>query len=424
MEAPMSEEIHNSRVIKISASLPGSGCDDDCGYIGIMTDGSRGYCGWVSDGDATIKAGRTVRHPDWQSGLAAMQNPAREIHDFYFEPHIPAVECGCCDGSGKNKAYKELYDGFYRRGGGRWAGWGAREFHEDEIDYLYDRGRFGGMPRSQIDGRNFHRHFDTFFGMDSSDHHFLTPIRAKHLGIATYDCEECLGRGLAPSAPARISLNVWTFDPEAGTSRVDVVEDVRMDELDEARAYLSEVGWEGVMRRFGWAVGDNFHSAIPYEGRFVADPRRRFRSSNDGEAWYDHNIRYRYFSRFAEDYDLGDPDRWERADDYNLVFDCRIIAPEGYEVENPFSSSELPERYSVLLWMTHPRKGADRQIRIDECSREDGDLIRYMLERSFAVHGRHFSWAVGREFGNEERLEDELAEDEDSFSSMRVFAGI
>jgi hypothetical protein len=355
------------------------------------------------------------------SGLAALQNPAREIHDFYFEPHIPAETCGCCDGSGKNKDYQELYDGFYWRGGGRWAGWSKREFHDDELDYLHEKGRFGRTRRSQITGKNFHKHFDMFFGMDSVDHYFLTPIRARHLGISTDDCEECLGKGLAPTAPARISLNIWTFDPADGTSRVDVVHDIRMDELEEARAYLAEVGWDGVIRRFGWAVGDNLHSAIPYDGRFVANPRRKFHRK---DASYDQNVYYRTFDQFASDYDLGNPDRWARLDDYNLVFDCRIIAPIGYEKDNPFSASELPEFFGLVVWMTHPRKGADRMIIVNDCSREDGDLIRYMLERSFAVHGRHFAWAVGREFGNEERPEEVEEDTAEPYSAMRLFAGI
>lgn len=418
----MSEEVHNSRVIRISAGLPGLGTGEDLGYLGITTDGSRGWCQWLPDGDAATMPGRTVRHPDWLSGLSAFQNPAREIHDFYFEPHIPAKECECCDGSGKNREYHELYDGFYRHGGGRWAGWGAGPLFDDELDYLHKKGRFGSTPRSRITGFNYRSHIDSPFGMDSVDHWRLTPIRAKHLGISIDDCEECLGKGLSPTGPARITLNVWTFDPVGGTSRVDVVEDVRMDELDDVRDYLAQVGWEGVLRRFGWAVGDNFHYAIPYEERFFPAQGRRFvRRSRSSFA---DNVSYRTFSQFADDYELGDPDRWHRLDDLNLVFDCQIHAPEGYQDENPFAASELPDQFSATIWMTHPRKGADRMIFIQECGRDDGDMIRYLLQKSFAVHGRHFSWAVGREFGNEERP-DELQDDTDlDMSPMRIFAGM
>lgn len=418
----MSEEVHNSRVIRRSASLPGSGSDDDGQHIGIMTDGARGPTYWAPDGDATMKKGRTVRHPDWHSALAAIQNPAREIHDFYFRPHVPAEKCGCCAGSGRNRDYQELYEGFYR--GGRWSGWGSRgPFFEDELDYLFERGRFGRTPRSAITPDNFRSHLDTFFGMDSADHYFLTPIRARHLGISTDDCEECLGKGLAPSGPARISLNIWTFDPADGTSRIDVVEDVRMDELEEARDYLAEVGWEGVVRRFGWAVGDNLHSAIPYSQRFVAHPGRKFHSFK-ADVWYDENLYFPRFDQFADYLDLGVPDRWNRLDDYNLVFDCRVIAPIGYENENPFASSELPEFFGLEIWLTHPRKGADRMIIVNDCSREDGELIKDMLQRSFAVHGRHFAWAVGREFGNEESPEEPSADVDQTYSPMKFFAGV
>lgn len=420
----MSEEVHNSRVIKIASSLPGSGCDDDVGYIGIMTDGSRGSTLWVPDGDETRKPGKTVRHQDWQTGLAALQNPARDIHDFYFEPHIPAETCACCAGSGKNKDFQELFKGFYRSGGGRWAGWGDRILMDDELDYLHDRGRFGVTPRRKITGLNYRRYFETFFGTDAVDQWRLTPIRAKHLGISTNDCEECVGKGLSPSAPARISLNVWTFDPAKGTSRVDVIEDVRMDELEEVREYLSQIGWDGVMRRLGWAVGDNLHSAIPYERHRTTYPLRRFKRRS--LASFGDDIAFKTFSQFADRFDLCDPalaSDTTRFDSLNLVFDCWIHAPDGYEEENPFASSELPENFSLSVWMSHPRKGADRLIFIEDCSRKDGELIRSMLARSFAVHGRHFSWAVGREFGNEDRPE-EVEEDEFTNSTMRIFAGI
>jgi hypothetical protein len=74
--------------------------------------------------------------------------------------------------------------------------------------------------------------------------------------------------------------------------------------------------------------------------------------------------------------------------------------------------------------MTHPRKGADRVILVNGCKAEDGEAIKALLRRSYEVHGRHFAWAAGREFGNEERREEPVDPIKGvAYDPMKFFTG-
>lgn len=400
----MSREIYNERVANFGMTLPGR--DDD------STDTSRGYVGWGPGEDATC-GDRTVEHADWPAALAALQNPAREIHDFYFHVDTPSEECGCCAGSGRNKDYAELFKGFYRHGGGRWAGWGDGRLYQDEIDALVEKNRIGprGTKKGDVTPENLHK-FLGRMGHDAINHWILTPIRAAHVGIDCNECYDCVGTGKVPTAPTQISLYMWTFDPMSGTSRVDTAEDVRMEEVAEIRDYLVDVGWEGVKRRFGWPSGDNMHANIRYEENFRKDPDRPFVK----KGWWDSSQRFRSLEAFKSEWGMGGKA------DLNLIFDYRIITDEDHFEDNPFASSELPETFALQVIMTHPRKGADRTLLIENCSADDGEEIKEWLRRSYEVHGRHFAWTLGREFGNEKQQE-EAPEQEASYDAVRFFTG-
>lgn len=399
----MSREIYNERVAKFGMTLPGR--DDE------STDCSRGYVGWGPGEDATCDQGRTVEHADWESALSAIQNPAREIHDFYFHVETPSKKCECCAGSGRNKDYAELYHGFYRHNGGRWAGWGDGPLHQNEIDALLEKGRLGRAKKGDVTPANVKKYLG-LGGHDAINHWILTPIRAANLGLDCNECFDCVGTGLVATAATRISLYMWTFDPMSGTSRVDTAEDVRMEETSEIRDYMADIGWEGVKRRFGWPSGDNMHANIRYEENFRRDPARPF----NNKGWWSSSMRFNSLDAFKREWGMGgDPD-------LNLIFDYRIITDEGHFEDNPFASSELPETFAFQVIMTHPRKGADRTLLIENCSADDGEEIKNWLRQSYEVHGRHFAWAAGREFGNEKR-DDAEPEADTSYEAMKFFTG-
>lgn len=394
----MSLEIYNARIDKLAKSLPGR---DEA-----KTDTSRGYVGWGPGEDAACADGRTVVHADWQALLADVQTPAREIHDFYFEAHTPSKPCECCAGSGKNKDYAELAEGFYRFGGGRWAGWGNGKLYQNEIDALLKHRRLMVREGDVVTPDNLKKYL-FHHGHDAINRWILIPVRAENLGISTVDCFECVGTGLIPTDTTKIMLHMWTFDPLSGTSRVDTAKSVAPEELDEVKEFLREIAWEGVKRRFGWVSGDNMHPDIRYEENFRQDPSRPF--VNKG--WWDSSQQFRSFDHFKSEWGVdGDPD-------LNLVFDYRIVADQSHLDDNPFAHSELPEEFTLQVMMTHPRKGADRMLVINGCTPEDSEEIKNWLLKSFEVHGRHFAWAVGRAFGNEVVLEGQDPAEEENFLS-------
>jgi hypothetical protein len=398
----MSQEIYNERVRRFGMTLPGR--DED------HTDVSRGYVGWGPGEDATCGS-RTVEHADWPAALSAIQNPAREVHDFYFCINTPSEPCECCAGSGRNKDYAELADGFYRFGGGRWAGWGDGRLHQNEIDALIEHNRLGRVQKGEVTPENINKYLGRM-GHDIINRWILTPVRAANLGIDCNECYDCVGTGETPTGPTQISLYMWTFDTASGTSRVDTAEDVKMEEVAEIRDFLADIGWEGVKRRFGWPAGDNMYPNIRYEQNFNRDPDRPFRN----KGWWDSSMRFSSFEHFRREFGIGgDPD-------LNLIFDYQIIADEEFLNENPYASSELPEEFSLQVIMTHPRKGADRVLLIENCRAEHGEDIKVWLRKSYEVHGRHFSWAVGRDFGNEARAE-QASEEVQAYDPMKFFTG-
>lgn len=390
----MSREIRNQRVLEAVKKLPGR--DEE------IADASRGYVGWGPHEDAMASDGRTVEHATWQDLLGAIQNPAREVHDFYFAHHVETEECSCCAGSGKNRDYAELEAGFYSSGSGRWRGWGNR-LRQEEIDLLIENRRLGRVSKGEVTPENLYKHLGRI-GHDAINRWILTPARAKHLGIPVDDCFECVGTGYIPVSDATIQLHVWTFDIEAGESRVDTALHVPLEEIEEVREFMEKVGWEGVKRRFGWAIGDNMHPDIEYVEDWQAFTERKakltgepsFRGKDGGFPTWQH-------------FHTGpDPD-------LNLVFSYKVVAPIEARDEM-FAGTELPETFGLIIWMTHPRKGTDVVNYVREARREDEPDIKAFLRQSFEVHGRHFAWAAGRAFGNEIERDEPEAPDESSTS--------
>lgn len=396
----MSREIRNQRVLDAVRKLPGR--EDP-------TDQSRGYVGWGPDEDAT-SGGRTVEHATWQDLLGAIQNPAREIHDFYFSHHVPSQECPCCAGSGRNKDFAELNSGFYRGGGGRWRGWSAR-LTQEEVDVLVDGNRLWRAEKEVVTPDNVQKFLEPF-GHDEINRWLLTPVRAKALGISTAECFDCVGTGQVPTADAAVRLYAWTFDAAAGTSRVDTAENVPLGEIGEIREFMADIGWEGVKRRLGWAVSDNMHPEIVYEDKWQTFGDRTIALKGEPSFWGQDGS-HPTWQHFFADHSALDPDM-------NLVFDYKIVAAENIR-DVDFSGSELPEKFGLRLWITYPRKGSDVVIAIRECTREDAAEIKEYLSRSYQVHGRHFAWAVGREFGNEAVAS--AGEPETEENAMSMFMG-
>lgn len=395
----MSRDVYNARITKVAKSLPGR--DDD------NTDVSRGYVGWGPQEDGMCDIGRYVEHEDWPALLGAIQTPAREIHDFYFEVHTPSENCECCSASGKNKDYAEMAEGFYLHGGGRWAGWGQEKLFQNEIDALVDEGRIRAKDGESITPENLKQYLGRM-GHDAINRWILIPLRARNLGIDDNDCFECVGTGLIPTDATKILLHAWTFDPEAGTSRCDTAISVQPEELDEIQTFMNEHGWENVKKRFGWATGDNMYPNIRYEENFKLDPNRPFQN----RGWWSSSQRFESLDEFKH--------KWGTDGDHdlNLIFDYRILADRSHLNDNPFAQSELPEEFTLQVLMTHPRKGVDRHLVIHGCTPEDGETIKNWLKASFEVHGRHFAWAAGREFGNEANVE--VATEEDAFDPMKM----
>lgn len=403
----MSLDAYNSIVTSFAKDLPGR--EDEA------TDTSRGYVGWGPLEDAMDRS-RSIEHADWDAVLGAIQNPAREIHDFYFEVETPSVKCDCCAGSGVNKDYEELDRGFYRHGGGRWAGWGERLF-QNEIDELVAKKRIGrNAEPGSITPENLKRHLGVM-GHDAINRWCVLPIRAKNLGLDCNPCYDCAGTGMTPTDSTKLRLHIWTFNPESGKSRCDSAMDVKMDQVEEIREYLNEIGWEGVRRRFGWASGDNLYSEIRYDSNFKRAIDQPFVQKDSAKrVWWTDSLAYDSFDEFRREFIGGDPD-------LNLVFDYRILASDSHVTDNPYSGSELPEeKFGLALWMSHPRKGASRTILVSNCSEDDGQELKEFLKKSYDVHGRHFAWATGRPFGNEKVAEAE-AVSEEPYDAVKFFTG-
>lgn len=194
--------------------------------------------------------------------------------------------------------------------------------------------------------------------------------------------------------------------------------DVKMDQVEEIREFLNDIGWHGVRRRFGWASGDNLYPEIRYESNFKRDIENPFvEKETSRRVWWSDSLSFGSFEDFRSEFIGGNPE-------YNLVFDYRIIASDEHVDANPYSSSELPEdNFRLAIWMSHPRKGVSRTILVNNCTEEDGQEIKEFLRRSFEVHGRHFAWAVGRPFGNEKAVEAEDIRDE-PYDAVRFFSGM
>jgi hypothetical protein len=139
------------------------------------------------------------------------------------------------------------------------------------------------------------------------------------------------------------------------------------------------------------------HPQIQYEADWkFGDGRKVMRAGQKG-GWWDTCRTHETWDEFRRNWIGGDVD-------LNLVHDYRIVAPHDHS-SHPFSSSELPEVFGIQIWMTHPRKGADSMLAIKEADPSCAEELKTFLRASHLVHGRHFAWAVGREFGNEAEVE-------------------
>lgn len=366
------------RLKQIALTLPGR--DDE------TTDTSRAYAGWGPDEDSTYGGGRTVRHADWETAKAEiMQESApRVLHDFYFNVHTPTKSCVCCNESGISLEYDELSRGFYRSGGGRWSGWGDA-LEQDEIDLLVAEKRLGFDTKvGDVTPENIKEHLG-WMGHDGINRYLVTPLRAKKLGIDTSLCEECEGVGHVPTAPTKLRLFMWTF-AEDGTSRVDTAENVSLDELDEIREFTRQTGWEGVRDRFGWVTGETGPNIV-FEND---DPRV---PSKQGRHW-DEDRLYGSFEEFHAEFGDAIPA-------FNVAHDYTIFCEDKYFEAGIGEKGELPEQFSLLIAMTHPRKGASRYIFVSNCKAENGDDLKKWLRTSYDEQAPRFAWSSGTALEND-----------------------
>jgi hypothetical protein len=150
------------------------------------------------------------------------------------------------------------------------AGGGKGRLTEDEIAALVEKRR---IPARAKDGAtptpaNLHRFLGPI-GHDAINRWILVAARAKRLGCDT-PCGDCYGEGNIRTSATKLEINLWTADPVRGSTQVDWIRSVRLDEFPEVREHLAQLGLDSFRERFGWALGSNMHPEPLLENRDAA----------------------------------------------------------------------------------------------------------------------------------------------------------
>jgi hypothetical protein len=148
----------------------------------------------------------------------------------YFNPY-QGMKCTCCDGSGKSKEYKELFDSWYSHLTINNNGW-SDKVTQDEVDALVDKGRLMDFTHEWKKDAGWTKKNPEYiptaeevndwskkgFGHDAINQWICCEQRAKRLGITELGCNACDGHGsLYPDEKYRVLCSEFEFiEPPAG----------------------------------------------------------------------------------------------------------------------------------------------------------------------------------------------------------------
>lgn len=173
-------------------------------------------------------------------------------------------------------------------------------------------------------------------------------------------------RASEPGTKEGEELLIWSIGATPGSGRIDTVRVNDSSERENARIFM-RAAFSDIRRRL---------SSAP--GRSGWDSNEREYKTRGG--WFFDNIRTPSLSRFAEDFAV--------ADARNLIFDLHIVPMSG-------------GRSMLRFWMTHPGRGYDREILIDETRESEAEAIALLVSDHLALHRRNFAWALADVEGDE-----------------------
>ncbi len=165
-------------------------------------------------------------------------------------------------------------------------------------------------------------------------------------------------------------LLIWSIGATPGSGRIDTV---RLDDgtdHENARVFMRDA-FSDIRKRLASAPG-----------RSGWDSNEREFKTKGG--WFFDNIRTPTLDRFLEDFAV--------ADARNLLFDLHIVPLSG-------------GRSMLRFWMTHPGRGYDREIVVDEVRESDAEAIALLVADHLAFHRQNFSWALASTEGDEPNID-------------------
>jgi hypothetical protein len=234
-----------------------------------------GYCSWGNYEDYMTGGSGWDKPLEFDSiteGIWELDD-LNELVNFYFEIKRDNIQCEKCDGSGLNKATKDLSDAWYSFNKTDWkdvsskrrynnAAW---QYHltEVEIKELVKAGRLTDlMPfnchfdkedqkwyawikgiKTQIDEPEYptpeqvNEWNKKGLGHDSINQWICVEARAKHLGIWGH-CEHCEGGYIYTSPIARLALQLWILHPRKGCSRGVYIKDIKKEDMRKVIEHL------------------------------------------------------------------------------------------------------------------------------------------------------------------------------------------
>jgi hypothetical protein len=154
-------------------------------------------------------------------------------------------------------------------------------------------------------------------------------------------------------------LLIWSIGATPGSGRIDTVHLDDSTDHENARIFMRDA-FSDIRKRLASAPG-----------RSGWDSNEREFKIKGG--WFFDNIRTPTLDRFLEDFAV--------ADARNLLFDLHIVPMSG-------------GRSMLRFWMTHPGRGYDREILVDEAQESEAEAIALLVSDHLAFHRQNFALAL------------------------------
>lgn len=198
-----------------------------------------------------------------------------------------------------------------------------------------------------------------------ADHNAWEPCR-ESLGVHGRRVHDFYFRSSEPDAGEGDELLIWSIGATPGSGRIDTVRLSDGADRENARIFM-RAAFSDIRRRL-----------VSAPGRSGWDSNEREYKTRGG--WFFDNIRTPTLDRFLEDFAV--------ADARNLLFDLHIVPMSG-------------GRSMLRFWMTHPGRGYDREILVDEARESEAEAIALLVSDHLALHRQNFAWALADVEGDE-----------------------